>query len=146
MGTQYLTDIPNVEICKIALLVKSASSGGFTTDIGTWAEIASRGKAVAEYCVLHRRVRGWGGGVGSAGEHGRLNIVVYSWGSAFDRAINSDHRPIGLDGVDWNETRAASSASGEMGNLTAAYNALRSLSDGQIRQVAHDSDRGLVSK
>lgn len=146
MDTQYLVDIPNVDACKIALLVKSASSGGFTTDSGSWAEIATRGKSLADTCLLATQGKGrvgWGGGVGNAGTHGRLNIVVYSWRSAFDRAITSGIRSDGLVGVDWNETRASS---GETGNLTAAYNAIRNLSDGQIRQVAHDFDRGLVSK
>ncbi|KAF6236475.1 hypothetical protein HO173_005256 [Letharia columbiana] len=85
--------------CKIALLVEPGPMGGFTTDSGSWAEIADRGKALLDYCLLGRRAPAiWGGGVGHAGTHG----------------------PGGLVGVDWNETTANLSASGRIGILSHA--------------------------
>lgn len=78
MGKLYLADILYVDGCKIALLVEPGPMGGFTTDSGSWAEIADRGKALLDYCLLGRRAPAiWGGGVGHAGTHGRLNIVIY---------------------------------------------------------------------
>ncbi len=119
----YLADTLYVEQCKIALLVRLDPSGGFTTDSGSWSEIARRGKALVEYCLVTRRATGqyaWGGGVGYAGTHNRLNIVVYAWGSAFDLAITSGIRPGGLVGVDGNGMVVNSSAGGRIGNLSDA--------------------------
>lgn len=121
VGKLYLADILYVDGCKIALLVKPGPMGGFTTDSGSWAEIADRGKALLDYCLLGRRAPAiWGGGVGHAGTHGRLNIVIYQRGSVFDRAIAGGIGPGGLVGVDWNETTANLSASGRIGILSHA--------------------------
>lgn len=92
--------------------------GGFTTDSGSWADIANRGKALVDYCLLTRQRYRRGGGVGHAGAHGMLNIVIYSWGSAFDRAIIRGIGSVGLVGVDKNGTTVNSSASGGIGNLS----------------------------
>ncbi|CAD6573869.1 MAG: hypothetical protein ASARMPREDX12_006300 [Alectoria sarmentosa] len=89
--------------CKIALLVQSDPMGGFTTDSGSWADIANRGKELLDYCA-----------------HGMLNIVIYSWGSAFDRAIIAGIGSVGLVGVDKNGTTVNSSANGGIGNLSHA--------------------------
>lgn len=151
---RHRVDLPEVwynNECKIALLVKSVPLGGFTTDSGSWENIASRGKELVDYCLSasRRSVQSTrSGGVGNAGTHGKLNIVVYSWRSAFDRAITSGIKPDGLvGGVDWNETMARSSASGQSRNLTAAaYDAVQNLTNGQIPQIARDFERGLMSK
>ncbi|CAF9939404.1 hypothetical protein IMSHALPRED_001329 [Imshaugia aleurites] len=106
--------------CKIALLVKESPTGGFTTDSGSWADIANRGRALIDDCLLTRRVANRGGGVGSAGTHGRLSIVVYEWGSGFDHAINRGVKPGGPVAVGWNETMLDSRAGGRSGNMSYA--------------------------
>lgn len=70
--------------------------------------------------------------MGSAGVHGRLHIVVYEPGSAFDRAITSGIGP-GNTVVDDGNGMAHSSASGDrIGNLTAVHDAVWNLTDDQI--------------
>ena len=101
-------------------MVKTIPTGGFTTDSGTWADIARRGKLLLDYCLFARRARDrrdWGGGVGDAGTHGRLNIVIYERNSPFDlamtRGIDTGH--LIMDG----SRMANSSASSDpVGNLT----------------------------
>ena len=119
----YLADISYVDGCNIALLVKTGPNGGFTTDSGSWAEIARRGKALLEYCFhvkreteLYKR----GGGVGYAGSHGMLDLVIYAPGSPFDLAMTSGIRLGGLVGVDRNGTLVTTSASSRIGNLSDA--------------------------
>ena len=79
--------------CKIALVVETNPAGGFTTDTGTWAEVATRGKALLDECLWAKeRTHGYTfmGGAGSAGLTRKLNIVVFAKDSAFDRAIAGD--------------------------------------------------------
>lgn len=97
--------------------------GGFTTDSGSWGQIATRGKALLDYCAWTKETgrgeRG-GGGVGRAGNKDRLDIVVYQWGSAFDLAMSSGIRPGGLrfGGVHENGTMMInSSASSRVGKV-----------------------------
>lgn len=119
-GRLYPADRSYVDACKIALLVKESPTGGFTTDSGSWADIANRGRALIDDCLLTRRVANRGGGVGSAGTHGRLSIVVYEWGSGFDHAINRGVKPGGPVAVGWNETMLDSRAGGRSGNMSYA--------------------------
>lgn len=119
----YLADILYEDGCNIALLVKISPVGGPTTDSGSWAEIARRGKALLDYCLYTKRETkpyDWGGGVGYAGAHGMLDLVIYARGSQFDLAITSGIRLGGLVGVDRNRTIATSSARSRIGNLSDA--------------------------
>lgn len=62
--------------CKVALLV-GTTADGFTVDSGWWAAIASRGKAVADYCLIEQRGRSsldWGVGQGWAGTGISLSV------------------------------------------------------------------------
>lgn len=123
VGKLYPAEVSYVDKCKIALLVKTGPTGEFTTDSGSWAQIASRGKALVDYCLMTKRATQrdkWGGGVGLAGSHSRLNIVVYGWGSSFDLAITSGIGPSGPVGIDWNKSMTNLSASGRVGNLSQA--------------------------
>ena len=106
--------------CKIALLVESIPTGGFTTDSGTWAEIAIRGKGVLDHCLLLPRRQDQSGGAGHAGIRRKLNIVIFGPGSLFDRAITSGVGPTQPAGVDRNRTLILSSIKGRIGNLSRA--------------------------
>lgn len=108
------------EFCRIALLVRSNPAGGFTTDSGSWSEIARRGKALLDTCLSVRQITKLGGGVGHAGSLGRLDIVIYQEGSAFDRAISSGMRRDDAVVVETNGTMVSSSGSGRIGNLSHA--------------------------
>lgn len=111
-----------VEGCKIALTVQSNPTGGFSTDSGHWSEIADRGKQLVDYCVLPGHKRPWvstsGGGAGYAGKNGRLNLVVFARGSAFDDAMITGigHGP--LVGVDGNGTVVSLGTGGRIGNVS----------------------------
>lgn len=121
MGNSHLADISLLtDFCKIALLVRSDPTGGFTTDSGTWVGIARKGKAVLDYCLVQKAVPERGGGVGRAGARNRLDIVMYQEGSLFDRAIGGGVRSDGLVMVDTNGTIVSLSASGRIGNLSHA--------------------------
>ena len=77
--------------CKIALLVESKRTGGFTTDSGTLADLASRGKVLLDSCLTTRPGPGGyalSGGVRYAGTHGKLNIVVFDKGLCFRSCYN----------------------------------------------------------
>ena len=104
--------------CKIALLVQSSPTGGFTTDSGTWDQIATRMRGLLNFCLLSKKkTQQYSGGVGEAGSHGRLNVVIYGLGSPFDRAITGIG-PGGSVGVELNRTVAEWSASGRILNLS----------------------------
>lgn len=120
---RHRINLPEVwrnDFCKIALLVRSDPTGGFTTDSGTWVGIARKGKAVLDYCLVQKAVPERGGGVGRAGARNRLDIVMYQEGSLFDRAIGGGVRSDGLVMVDTNGTIVSLSASGRIGNLSHA--------------------------
>ena len=106
--------------CKIALIVEPDPAGGFTTDTGTWAQIATRGKALVDLC-LWAKLRAYGhtfmGGGGYAGANRKLNIVVFAKDSAFDRAI-AEGPPGGV--VDGNGPMVLLNTSGWAGNLSQA--------------------------
>lgn len=120
VGDSYLADMLYIEFCRIALLVRSNPAGGFTTDSGSWSEIARRGKALLDTCLSVRQITKLGGGVGHAGSLGRLDIVIYQEGSAFDRAISSGMRRDDAVVVETNGTMVSSSGSGRIGNLSHA--------------------------
>ena len=106
--------------CRIALIVETNPAGGFTTDTGTWAQIATRGKELLDLCLWAKQ-RKYGhtfmGGAGSAGRNRKLNIVVFEKDSVFDRAIAGGP----LDGVvDGNRPMILLNTSGWAGNLSQA--------------------------
>lgn len=77
-----------------------------------------RGKALLDYCTFMRAKKARAGGVGHAGAKGKLNLVIYQWGSVFDLAITSERRPGGLVGVGKNGTVINSSAGGRVENFS----------------------------
>ena len=123
-GPNHLADkcVHTLDRCKIALLVETDPAGGFTTDTGTWAEIATRGKAVVDLCLWSKQ-RAYGhtfvGGAGYAGANRKLNIVVYEKDSVFDRAITGDPSGGVVDG-NGNGSLVLLNASGWAGNLSRA--------------------------
>lgn len=95
--------------------------GGFTTDSGSWADIATKGKLVIDYCFSSGRATErfrLSGGVGYAGSHLKLIIVIYERGSAFDRALSGGIGPGALVGLDEKPITVNLSASGQSGNLS----------------------------
>lgn len=102
--------------CKVALLVNpDPITNLFYSDTGTWSEIAERTKIVLDECMINRRAVGMGDGGGGHGYAGtlryffglcgekvpgacalprgclrkqmKLTVVIYNWGSRFDRAL-----------------------------------------------------------
>ena len=60
-----------IDSCKIALLVSTTPSGAFTVDSGWWSNIAMRGQAVLDHCLIEEKWKypyGGAGGQGWAGE------------------------------------------------------------------------------
>ena len=102
--------------CKIALIVETNPAGGFTTDTGTWADIATRGKVLLDECLWAKeRTHGhtFLGGAGSAGLNRKLNIVVFAKDSVFDHAISGDPS---VGAVDGNGPMVLLNTSGWVGN------------------------------
>ena len=106
--------------CKIALIVETDPAGGFTTDTGTWSEIANRGKELLDLCLWAKRQKHgytFMGGAASAGANRKLNIIAFAKDSVFDRALVGD---LSGGAVDGKGPLILLNTSGWAGNLSQA--------------------------